>query len=53
MIARYALRFTALGYLTLLLLVPVAMIAWKAFENGSAPFWDVGHRRPTPCMRSS
>jgi sulfate transport system permease protein len=39
MITKYALRFTALGYLTLLLLVPVAMIAWKAFENGWAPFW--------------
>ena len=39
MITKYALRFTALGYLTLLLLVPVAMIAWKAFENGWAPCW--------------
>ena len=39
MITKYALRFTALGYLTMLLLVPVAMIAWKAFENGWAPFW--------------
>ncbi len=39
MITKYALRFTALGYLTLLLLVPVGMIAWKAFENGWAPFW--------------
>ena len=39
MITKYALRFTALAYLTLLLLVPVGMIAWKAFENGWAPFW--------------
>src|SRR3954447_6905546 len=39
MITKYALRFTALGYLTMLLLVPVGMIAWKAFENGWAPFW--------------
>ena len=39
MITKYALRFTALGYLTMLLLVPVAMIAWKAFEDGWAPFW--------------
>ena len=39
MITKYALRFTALAYLTLLLLVPVAMIAWKAFEDGWAPFW--------------
>ena len=39
MITKYALRFTALGYLTMLLLVPVGMIARKAFENGWAPFW--------------
>jgi sulfate transport system permease protein len=36
---RYGLRFTALGYLTVILLGPLFMIFWKTFEHGFAPFW--------------
>jgi sulfate transport system permease protein len=39
MIARYSLRLVALGYLALLLIVPVAMILWHTFQNGLGPFW--------------
>ena len=38
--ARYVLRFGALGYLTVLLLVPVGMVFYRAFEHGLAPAWD-------------
>ena len=38
--ARVALRFSVLGYLALLLLVPVGMVFWRAFEHGFAPAWD-------------
>jgi sulfate/thiosulfate transport system permease protein len=34
MTARYALRFGALGYLTLLLLVPVGLVFYRTFEHG-------------------
>src|SRR3954462_813456 len=34
------LRSAALGYLTLLLLGPVAMIAYRTFEHGVGPVWD-------------
>jgi len=34
------LRTAALGYLTLLLLGPVAMIAYRTFEHGVGPVWD-------------
>jgi sulfate transport system permease protein len=37
---RYGLRFTALGYLTLLLVLPVAMVFRRAFENGVGAAWD-------------
>ena len=33
------LRFLALGYLSALLLVPVAMIAVRTFQNGIGPVW--------------
>jgi sulfate transport system permease protein len=36
---RYALRCSVLGYLTLLLLVPVGMVFYRAFEHGPAPVW--------------
>jgi sulfate transport system permease protein len=36
---RYALRFTALAYLGVLLLIPVAMVFYRAFEHGLAPAW--------------
>jgi len=34
------LRSAALGYLALILLGPVAMIAYRTFEHGIAPVWD-------------
>jgi sulfate transport system permease protein len=40
MLSRYLLRFGALGYLALLLLVPLAMVFYRAFEHGFAPAWD-------------
>jgi sulfate/thiosulfate transport system permease protein len=38
--ARRSLRFAALGYVGLLLVAPVAMIAFRAFEHGLGPAWD-------------
>ena len=35
--SRWGLRFVGLGYLTLLLLIPLVMIFYKAFEHGLAP----------------
>lgn len=35
MIARYG----SLGYLTVILLAPVSLIFWRAFEHGVQPFW--------------
>jgi sulfate/thiosulfate transport system permease protein len=40
MTARLGLRATALGYLTLLLVVPVGMVFWRAFEHGFDAAWD-------------
>ncbi|HET9674377.1 MAG TPA: sulfate ABC transporter permease subunit [Gaiellaceae bacterium] len=40
MLRRYGLRFTALGYLTLLLVLPVAMVFRRAFEDGVGAAWD-------------
>jgi sulfate transport system permease protein len=40
MIARYSLRGIALGYLALLLLLPVALVFKKTFEHGIGPVWD-------------
>ena len=40
MIARWGLRIVALGYLAMLLLVPVGMILYHTFKDGFAPFWD-------------
>ena len=34
------LRVAALGYLALLLLAPVGMIAYRTFAHGAAPVWD-------------
>ena len=39
MIARLTLRLVALGYLAMLLIVPVGMILWHTFQNGLGPFW--------------
>jgi sulfate transport system permease protein len=38
--ARYVLRFGALGYLALLLLVPVGLVFYRAFEHGFGHAWD-------------
>jgi sulfate/thiosulfate transport system permease protein len=37
---RLALRTVALGYLALLLLVPIGMVFYRALENGIGPAWD-------------
>ena len=34
------LRFVALGYLGLLLAVPLIVIFWRSFENGFGAFWQ-------------
>jgi sulfate/thiosulfate transport system permease protein len=36
---RHALRIGALGYLALLLLIPLGMVFYRAFEHGLAPAW--------------
>jgi sulfate/thiosulfate transport system permease protein len=38
--ARLALRGAALGYLVLLLVLPVGMVFWRTFEEGLGPVWD-------------
>src|SRR2546422_5426893 len=39
MTARYLLRFGALGYLALLLLLPVGLVFYRTFEHGFHPAW--------------
>ncbi|HWB67736.1 MAG TPA: sulfate ABC transporter permease subunit [Mycobacteriales bacterium] len=36
---KYALRFGVLGYLALLLVVPVGMVGYRTFEHGFSPVW--------------
>jgi sulfate/thiosulfate transport system permease protein len=38
--SRYFLRFGALGYLAMLLLVPLGMVFYRAFEHGFSAAWD-------------
>jgi sulfate/thiosulfate transport system permease protein len=38
--ARYGLRFAALTYLTLLLVLPVGLVFFRTFQNGFAPVWN-------------
>ena len=38
--SKYALRFVGLGYLTLLVGVPVALVFWRTFEHGIGPVVD-------------
>jgi sulfate/thiosulfate transport system permease protein len=38
--SRYLLRFGALSYLALLLLLPVVMVFYRTFEHGIGPAWD-------------
>jgi sulfate transport system permease protein len=44
-VSRYLLRFGVLGYLALVLLVPVGFVFYRAFENGFAHAW---HAVTTP-----
>ena len=37
---RIGLRVVALGYLALLLLVPVGLVFWRTFEGGLMPVWE-------------
>ncbi len=39
MTTRYALRFTALGYLAALLIFPVGLVGYRAFQDGLDAFW--------------
>ena len=39
MIAKYVLRFAALGYLALLLAAPVGYVFWRTFRHGFWPAW--------------
>jgi sulfate transport system permease protein len=38
--ARYGLRFAALGYLTLLLVLPVGLVFYRTFQHGLEPVWN-------------
>jgi len=40
MASKYGLRFAALGYLSMLLLVPLGIVFWRTFEHGFSPAWD-------------
>jgi sulfate transport system permease protein len=37
---RYVLRFASLGYVAVLLVTPVGLIFYRAFEHGFGPAWD-------------
>src|SRR5712691_10393806 len=39
MTARRLVRYGSLGYLAVILVAPVALIFWRAFEHGVHPFW--------------
>ncbi|HEX7311863.1 MAG TPA: sulfate ABC transporter permease subunit [Gaiellaceae bacterium] len=40
MIARISLRVGVLMYLAAILLIPVGLVFWRAFEHGVGPAWD-------------
>jgi sulfate/thiosulfate transport system permease protein len=40
MTARYLLRFGALGYLAVVLVLPLAFVFWRTFEHGFGAAWD-------------
>lgn len=40
MLAKFGLRFAALGYLALILVLPVAMVFFRTFQHGLAPVID-------------
>jgi sulfate transport system permease protein len=37
---KYVLRYGVLGYLALLLVVPIGLVAYRTFDHGVTPFWD-------------
>jgi sulfate transport system permease protein len=39
MIGKYAVRYGSLAYLAAILIAPVGLIFWRAFEHGFHPFW--------------
>src|SRR5437588_4483918 len=39
MTARHRVRYFSLAYLAVILVAPVALIFWRAFERGVHPFW--------------
>ena len=39
MTARRGIRVFSLGYLAIILVAPVGLIFWRAFEHGLHPFW--------------
>lgn len=39
MTAKYPVRLVSLGYLAFILVAPVSLIFWRAFEHGLHPFW--------------
>jgi sulfate transport system permease protein len=40
MTARRVIRYASLGYLAVILIAPVSLIFWRAFEHGFGTFWD-------------
>ena len=36
---RYALRFVAVAYVAVILIGPLSMVVWRAFNNGAAHLW--------------
>jgi sulfate/thiosulfate transport system permease protein len=40
MTGKYLLRLGALGYLAVLLVVPVGLVFWRTFEHGVGPAWQ-------------
>jgi sulfate/thiosulfate transport system permease protein len=40
MTGKYLLRFGALAYVTVLLVVPVGVVFWRTFAHGFGPAWD-------------
>jgi len=39
MTARHGIRYLSLAYLAVILVAPVALVFWRAFEHGLHPFW--------------
>src|SRR3712207_6761219 len=38
--SRFGLRFVALAYLAVLLVIPVGVVFWRTFEPGIGSVWD-------------